>query len=442
MASIGTELTEAQSEAIATAVEAGFAEQARFLSALVRHASLRGAEAGAQDFLQREYEARGYAVERVRTRSVAGDPRFSPATVPYDESWNLVAQKPSAGGPGRSLILNAHVDVVPTGPEARWTRAPFSGDVEGGRLHGRGAGDMKAGMAAIVFALDALAAAGFEPDGRVQIQSVVEEEITGNGAATLLAAGHTADAILIPEPTEEALVRANTGVIKFRVTVLGNPTHPRDPDSGRSAIELAVHLMRRLKGLEQRWIAQAAAHEEFAGIPNPVALTIGTIAGGEWIASLPSECVLEGRVGFYPGEAPAARCAEFEAFVREVAGTDAEFRGADTPLLDWVGVCQPGYVLAPGGAAEAVLAEAHAAIRSGGVRGGNQTLTAFTMPCYLDSTLFAVHAGMPALVYGPMVANIHGIDEWVDLDSLKRVTKTIALFVAGWCGLRALQNRL
>jgi acetylornithine deacetylase len=433
MASIGAGLSGAQSEAIAAAVEARFADQARFLSTLVRHASLRGAESGAQDFLQQEFESRGYDVERIRTRSVAGDPRFSPATVPYDGSWNLVAQKPSAGGPGRSLILNAHVDVVPTGPEARWTRAPFSGAVEDGRLHGRGAGDMKAGMAAIVFALDALAAAGFEPDGRVQIQSVVEEEITGNGAATLLAAGHTADAILIPEPTEEQLVRANTGVIKFRITVLGNPTHPRDPDSGRSAVELAVHLMRRLKGLEQRWIRQAAAHAEFAGISNPVSLTFGTIAGGEWIASLPSECVLEGRIGFYPGEQPAARCAEFEACVRDVAETDAEFRGADAPIVEWVGVCQPGYVLAPGGAAEAVLAEAHASIR-----GDGQPLAAFTMPCYLDSTLFAVHAGMPALVYGPVVANIHGIDEWVDLDSLKRVTKTIALFIAGWCGLRAL----
>lgn len=436
MASMPATLPETWNRAIEAAVEERFPDQVRFLSALVRHASLRGAEGGVQDLMQRELAARGYDVERVRTRTVAGDPRFSPATVPYDDSWNLVAKKPSAGGAGRSLILNSHVDVVPTGPEARWTRTPFSGDADGSHLHGRGAGDMKAGMAAIVFALDALAAAGFEPDGAVQIHSVVEEEITGNGAATLLAAGYTADAILIPEPTDEQLVRANTGVIKFRITIFGNPAHPRDPDSGRSAVELAAHLMRRLKGLEKRWIGEGASHPEFAGIANPVSLTFGTISGGEWIASLPAGCVLEGRIGFYPGDEPDRRCAEFEDFVRSIAESDTEFGGAAAPIVEWVGVCQPGYVLAPGGTAEAVLAEAHAAIR-----GADQPLTSYTMPCYLDSTLFAVHAGMPALVYGPMVENIHGLDERVDLASLQRVTKTIALFVAGWCGLRPIAGR-
>jgi len=93
---------------------------------------------------------------------------------------------------------------------------------------------------------------------------------------------------------------------------------------------------------------------------------------------------------------------------------------------------QPGYVLDPGAAAEAILAGAHASplVRPSG------SLGAYVMPCYLDAMLHAVHGGTPALVYGPVACDIHGIDERVSLPSVLRVTKTLALFAANWCGVR------
>lgn len=415
---------------IVAAVDRLFEEEVRFLETLVRFKSLRNEEAAAQDFIAAGLRERGYAVDRLRTDAalIGKHPAFSPATVDYAESWNVVGQKAGSGG-GRSLAFNSHVDVVPAGSDRRWTVPPFEPARDGDWLYGRGAGDMKAGLVASIFALDAIAAAGLSLRGDVQVQSVVEEEITGNGAATLFAAGFTADAVVSPEPTDEQLVRANAGVIKFRLETRGRPAHPREPESGQSAIDLMIRLIGHLRTLERKWIAEREGKRWFGDLANPVALTIGTINGGDWIASIPSDCVAEGRIGFYPGEDPQARAAEVEAFLRHVQAEDSALSGEGLVRLTWVGVMHAGYELAEDGAAERTLRAAHAATH------GGADLPSYVMACYLDAAVFSVHGDVPSLVYGPIAENIHGIDERVSLSSLKRVTQTLALFAADWCGL-------
>jgi acetylornithine deacetylase len=261
----------------------------------------------------------------------------------------------------------------------------------------------------------------------VQIQSVIDEEVTGNGAAAAIARGHVADAVLIPEPTDEQLVRANSGVIKFAITVRGVPAHPREMDSGISALDAAILLIGQLRELEALWNAERGRHPDFADVSNPAALNIGTLQAGEWLASVPSACRFEGRIGFYPGDNVQSRVAEFESFVAKAVAADPRLEKAQ-PTVHWVGVMQPGYRLAPTSAAERQFRAAHA------IAHGTEP-EAYVMACYLDAALFSVHAGMPALVYGPVAENIHGIDERVSLSSLKRVTTTIALFAASWCGV-------
>ena len=417
---------------ILDSVDRLFDDQVLFLEKLVRFESLRNAESAAQDFIEAALKERGFAVDRLRTDAsrIGRHPAFSPATVDYGESWNVVGRKAGAGSGDRSLAFNAHIDVVPAGSVHRWTSPPFEPRREGDWLHGRGAGDMKAGLVASIFALDAIAAAGLSLRGDVQVQSVVEEEITGNGAATLFAEGFTADAVVSPEPTDEQLVRANAGVIKFRLETRGRPAHPREPEAGRSAIDLMVRLIGHLRRLEAEWIGERIGKPLFEDLPNPVALTIGTIAGGDWIASIPSDCVAEGRIGFYPGEDPKARAAEVEAFIARIATEDPAFAGENLVTLTWVGVMQAGYALPEGTQAEASLRAAHALTHAGA------DLGSYVMACYLDAAIFSVHGNIPSLVYGPIAENIHGIDERVSLPSLRRVTRTLALFAADWCGVQ------
>lgn len=417
---------------ILTAVDRLFDDQVRFLETLVSFRSLRNEETAAQDFIEAALRQRGYDVSRFRTDAakIGQHPAFSPATVDYAESWNVVGRKTAGSTGGRSLAFNSHVDVVPAGSSHRWASPPFEPHRKGDWLYGRGAGDMKAGLVASIFALDAIAAAGLSLRGAIQVQSVVEEEITGNGAATAFALGFTADAIVSPEPTDEQLVRANAGVIKFRLETKGRPAHPREPESGQSAIDLMIRLIGHLRGLERQWITERLDKPLFRDIANPVALTIGTISGGDWIASIPSDCVAEGRIGFYPGENPKARAAEFEAFLERIQTEDPAFSDERLVSLSWVGVMHAGYELAEGTTAENSLRTAHAATHEG------SDLQSYVMACYLDAAVFSVHGNIPSLVYGPIAENIHGIDERVSLSSLKRVTKTLALFAAEWCGVQ------
>lgn len=431
-------LSEADRQRIVSAVDAAFDAQVGFLSDLVRCASLRGQEAEVQALVEAALLERGYDVERQPLdRSLVGKhPAFSPATVSYENFWNVIGTWEPATTHGRSLILNAHVDIVPTGDPKRWRYPPFEPTRDGDWLYGRGAGDMKAGLSAAIFAMDAIRAAGFELAAPVQIHSVVEEEITGNGAAMALASGKVADAVLIPEPTDEKLVRANSGVIKFGVTIDGTPAHPREVNGGVSALDAAMRLIQLLRQLEARWNEERPTKPFFDDVDNPAALTIGTIDGGEWIASVPSSCRFEGRIGFYPGDDPHERAKEFEAFVAAAAAGDPLLQRCLAPIVEWVGVVHAGYTLAPGSDAEAVLARAHADANAP----GTAPLQAYVMACYLDAAVYAVHAGMPSLVYGPVAENIHAIDERVSLPSLRRVTKAIALFAASWCSVRPVEH--
>jgi len=415
-------------------VDERFDQEIAFLQALVREPSTRGNELSAHRLVEGEMRKRGLETETflIDPDFAKTHPGFSPINVSYDQAWNAVGYRRSRKGTGRSLALNAHIDVVPTANERFWTYPPYSAEIVGDWMYGRGAGDMKAGMAANFFALDAVEMAGFELDGDIHIQSVIEEEVTGNGAAMALALGHKADAIFIPEPTDERLVRANVGVVKFAIILRGVPAHPRDISTGTSAIEAGIAMVNHLKRLEARWLEDKARHPLFKDLSNPVAMNIGVFQGGEWNASVACECRIEGRAGIYPGDDPLVRCKEFEDFVAECVKSDPKLARSE-PRVEWVGHVHGGYEQKPGTDAEAVLDWASTIV-------SGKKPQSYVMSAYLDAAVFSLHAGMPAFTYGPVSESAHGIDERVSLESLRRVTKVMALFIAGWCGVSEKQG--
>lgn len=408
---------------ITDAVEAAFDRQLKFTAELVRHPSLRAAESSAQDFMFAELESRGLAMDRwtLDGEALAAHVGYGPCTVDFEDLTNVVGTYTPAEETGRSLILNGHIDVVPTGPEATWERSPWDAEVKDGWMYGRGAGDMKAGLAAIVFAFDAIRAAGLAPAATIHIQSVVEEECTGNGSLAALQRGYKADAVIIPEPEENMLVRANVGVIWFRVRVTGKPTHVREMASGFNAIDAAYTVMGALRELEAKWNADKGSHPYFEDLDHPINVNIGMISGGDWPSSVPSWCELDVRAALYPGVSAADAWEEIQECLR-TAGAGAAVSAERT------GFFSEGYVLEEGSDAEAVLASAHQDVFG-------SALQSFTTPGYLDGRVFALYGGIPALVYGPVSEAIHGFDERVHIESVRKVTKSIALFIADWCGV-------
>ena len=312
-----------------------------------------------------------------------------------------------------------------------WTHPPFEPVIEGDWLYGRGGADMKAGHAANIFALDALRRIGLQPAATVYVQSVVEEELTGNGALMTHLRGYKADAVLIPEPEEEKLVRANVGVLWFQVEVRGMPVHVREMGAGANAIDAAYRVIAELRRLEAEWNARKAGREHFENEAHPINLNIGKIEGGDWASSVPCWCRLDCRIAIYPGTSRRRGCAqEIRDRVAAFARIGRVFSPTTRRKSTFNGFHAEGYVLEPGSEAEAVLGRAHEAATG-------KPLESFMTAGYLDARVYALYDKIPALCYGPISQNIHGFDERVSLASIKRITAAMALFIAEWCGVEA-----
>ncbi len=419
---------------IMAAVDNRFDEQVSFLSELSSHPSTRGNEQSAQTLMDKSLRDRGYETDvwAIDVDDIFNLPGFSPVIGNYENALNVVGIHRSRTGTGKSLILNGHIDVVPVGPLDMWEAPPFEPHCDDGWMYGRGTGDMKAGLVASVYALDALKMIGYQPAADVYIQSVVEEECTGNGALACLQRGYCADAALIAEPFDEKLVTSQIGVIWLQVHLKGIPVHVMEAGSGSNAIEAAIPLIAALRELEGRWNAPEHKHPHYGHIDHPLNLNVGRIEGGDWASSVPAWCCFDVRMAIYPGQDINTARAEIEDCLHDTANADAFLR-KNQPKIIYHGFLAEGYSLADHDKLETGLAIASLEKAHNAVTGDH--LEKLSVTATTDARFFGLYADTPALVYGPTAESIHGFNERVNLESIRRVTQSIALFIADWCGL-------
>lgn len=412
-------------ERIEAAVDAAFDAQVATTIAFTAIPSTRGQEGPCQDMMAGLLRERGYEVDdwRIDQDDLRTLPGFGPVETDFSRARTVVGTYRPKAETGRSLILQGHCDVVPAGPLDMWERPPFQPVVEDGWLYGRGAGDMKSGTIAGLYALDALKAAGISPAGRIHFQSVIEEESTGLGALSTLQRGYRADGCLIMEPTDGKVMRAQVGVIWFRLRVRGEPVHVARAGTGSNAIKAAYHLIQGIESLEAEWNERARSHRFFGTVNHPLNFNPGIIRGGDWASSVPAWCDVDCRIGILPGWTIAECQEEILACVAAASKTHP-FLAENPPEVVWSGFLSPGYEATQTGAMEAVLAEAAGAPLE------ESCFTGLT-----DARFYGLDYGIPAFCYGARMEGAHGFNERVELASLKRLTATLALFVAGWCGI-------
>ncbi|RMH11203.1 MAG: ArgE/DapE family deacylase [Gemmatimonadetes bacterium] len=321
-------------------------------------------------------------------------------------------------GAGPTLVLNGHVDVVPPGDPERWSVHPFRPTLRDGELLGRGAADMKGGLAAGLAALRAVHRAGVPLRGRVVFHSVVGEEDGGLGTLAALERGHTGDAALVLEPTGLDIGVVQSGCLNFRLTLPGRAAHGALRHEGHSPLEDLSAVLARLGALEEARNAAGDPGGFFAGTP-PVPISVGVIRGGSWPSAVPESLVLEGRYGVLVGETFAEARAAFE---RALDGLDP------APHVAWWGGRYRPAATDPETPVVRVLADAVERVRGRAPR-------LVGAPFGSDLGLLATRGGMPAALFGPGdIRRAHAPDEGVKVDELVDAARALALTVTRFVG--------
>ncbi|MGH2531774.1 MAG: peptidase [Thermomicrobiales bacterium] len=338
---------------------------------------------------------------------------------------NVVGRLAGSGG-GRSLILNAHIDTVDPGDVTRWTYAPYAAEIASGRLYGRGACDMKAGLVSNLFALLALRVAGLTPRGDVILQSVISEENGGAGTLAAILRGYRADGAIITEPTGLSIVPAQGGSLVFRLHVTGRAAHGAVRDEGVSAIEKFADLHRALLDFESERNA-AIDHPLYADVRNKVPISVGVVRAGSWPSTVPEELVAEGRAGLAPGEELAAFQHAFIAAIDQAAAAD-DWLSQHPPRVEWFsGQFAPSEIAADAPLVRTMVDATRA------VTGRSAPLEAATYGA--DMRHFLLFGNTPCLMFGAGDVRVaHFVDEYVAIDELLVATMTLAVAVADWCG--------
>jgi acetylornithine deacetylase len=340
-------------------------------------------------------------------------PRYPGEEAPRDELWGLTATLPGTA-PGR-ICLNGHIDVVDPG-SVPWRHGPWSGIVDDGVLHGRGAVDMKAAAVTMLHAAAAIrAAAGEHPE--IVVQCVSSEEDGGLGTFAELERDARFDAALIPEPTGWSVVCAQAGALTFRGVIPGRSTHAATRLEGRSAIDRYVAVHTALAEHE-RAVNARVGHPLMRELALPYPLLVGRVAGGVWSSQVPDRVEFEGRLGVPVGADVAAARAAFEAVVAaalddgdapaEIAWEGGSFEPAETaPDHPWVR-----------GVAAAFADELGRPVDPAGVPWGADMrhFTARGIPCTMAGT--------------PGIELAHAVDERVPLADLTALARAAARLLA------------
>ena len=354
------------------------------------------------------------------------EPDFPGVEVDRSEAWGVVGRAPGHGS-GPSLMLNAHVDVVPPGDLFTWEGAdPFNGRVTGDTVEGRGACDMKAGLVASLWAVRGLTELKVPLRGDLVLATVVGEEDGGLGTYALLRRGWRADACVIPEPTSLDIAPASAGALTFRITVPGAATHASRRLSGVSAIEKFIPIFSALRRLEKK--RNVIKHPLAARWELPIPIEIGKISAGDWASNVPDRLYADGRMGVAIGEDIATARRALEEAIGTACYDDAWLRDQPATVEWWGGQFASGITEVDSSIISTVQ-RCHADV-------SRAPQTMWATPYGSDLRLMQGIGKVPTIHYGPGNAELaHGPRECVSIDELLTATRALALIAIDHCGL-------
>ena len=391
-------------------------------------------EADLQAYLGDRLRAAGATVDiwEPLPQDVAGS-RQMPPGLTFDGRPQMAASFAGSGG-GPSLLLNGHIDVVPSEPRNRWTSDPNRPEVRDGNLYGRGTCDMKGGVGCMVYAAEVLSRLGIRLRGELIVNTVTDEESSGADGLAAVRPGVRADADIVTEPTAFEVWVGCRGSLSPTITVEGRPGHaemaqPHWRDGGAvNAIEKMAVVLDGVRSLRDEWRGRSDRRHPHL---SPSDIVPAKISGGEWIVTYPASCTLACELMYLPANADqdgwGTRVeAEVTEFLLRRSAADP-WLAEHPPRIDW-GLDIPPYEVDPSLPIVTAMLEASDAVGEPSRLSG--------LDSWFDAATFARFGDTPSIGWGPRdIAWAHTVDEYVPVDDLVRCAQGLALAAVRHCGV-------
>ncbi len=390
-------------------------------------------EADLQQYLASRLGAVGAEIDMFEPDAVALEGRpLVPPGLDFAGRPQLIATQRGGGG-GRSLVLNGHIDAVSIEPLDAWTSDPFAAEVREEKIYGRGACDMKGGIAAMVFAVETLAAEGIRLNGDVIVATNTDEESSGAGGTALVDHGLRADAGIVTEPTGFDTWVACRGSEYGVVRVPGRPGHAeiRQPDwrdgGAVNAIEKAALVLEAIDALRSEWAVRPGLEHLYLSRPSLLA----TMArAGEWPVTYPASCELTIAVMLLPGQEDVR--GEVERRIASETARDDWLREHPPEIEWWPNAVEGFEIPVSEPIVETMLGASRDVGRPGEISG---------LDSWYDGATLTTLGGIPSVAFGPPgfgrqgVSVAHMIDEFVPVDGLVASAQGVAVAAMRFCGL-------
>lgn len=396
---------------------------AEVVAQLVRIPSVTGDEGAVQDLVATLLGEAGARVERLEVDPAAAraDPDWPGDEMPRDRLPIVLGRLGRPGG--RRIVLVGHVDVVPVGDLATWTHGPWAAERVDDRVYGRGAVDMKGGVASILGAVRALASSGLAErlEGEILVASVPSEEDGGQGMLAAIRAGVTGDMAVITEPTGLEVVIAHAGAITFKLTVPGRAAHASVRREGISALDKLQTLVRALEDDESA--RNAAETDPLMTVHGlPYATIIGKVSGGVWASSVIDKLEVEGRYGVKLGQTWRDAERDLQRCIDEANESDPFLRDHPATVELTGGKFSSSQVPADHPLPVGLAAMAHAVLGQEPEMAGE--------PYGADMRLLVNEGNTPTVIFGPGDKRVaHSADEWVSVDEVADCARTLAAWL-------------
>ncbi len=403
-------------------------EAIHFLQTIIQIPSETGDEGRIQAYLAQYMEELGLSVDSFvpSIEELRRHPAFVETAQSYEGRPNVVAVKKGSGG-GRSLLFNGHVDVIPEGAAENWEHGPWSGDIEGGRLYGRGASDMKSGVAAMTMAVKAVCDSGIKLKGDVILEYVMDEELTGNGTLSCVLKGYRADGGICCETSSMCVQPGSIGRIWFEIQVKGKAAGIQRRYEGVNGIDLGYVVKQAVSEFERIRLGKTS-HPLYPVMEEAIPCMVGQFECGTYASAFPDACLLKGSMATVPGEDSQQVKREFVEFVRQYAAERSDWMREHPPEVRFTGYfAEPSEISTEEPIVRTLVESYRGVTREEPVISGRQGAA--------DIRHLNKYGRTPTVIFGPgLTEQMHANNEWVYVKDYLEAIRILANTIVAWCG--------